>query len=60
MIDSYHFLSVVSRGTMIDYTLDQLFIHLDDPDPKIQVIPPLLPSPPPTDPYSDILTVTVL
>jgi hypothetical protein len=46
MIDSYHFLSVVSRGTMIDYTLDQLFIHLDDPDPKIQVIPPLLPSPP--------------
>ena len=26
----------VYRGTMITYTLDQLFIHLDDPDPKIQ------------------------
>ena len=24
------------RGTTIDYTLDQLFIHLDDPDPNIQ------------------------
>ena len=24
------------RGTMIDYTLDQLFIHLDDSDPNIQ------------------------
>jgi dynein assembly factor 5 len=24
------------RGTMIGYTLDQLFIHLDDSDPKIQ------------------------
>ena len=24
------------RGTMIDYTLDQLFIHLDDPDDNIQ------------------------
>jgi hypothetical protein len=23
-------------STTIDYTLDQLFIHLDDPDPKIQ------------------------
>jgi len=23
-------------GTTIDYTLDQLFIHLDDPDPEIQ------------------------
>jgi dynein assembly factor 5 len=26
----------VYRGTMLAYTLDQLFIHLDDPDPKIQ------------------------
>ena len=26
----------IYRGTMITYTLDQLFIHLDDPDPKIQ------------------------
>jgi hypothetical protein len=26
----------VYRGTMITYSLDQLFIHLDDPDPKIQ------------------------
>ena len=26
----------VYGGTMITYTLDQLFIHLDDPDPKIQ------------------------
>ena len=24
------------RGTMIDYTLDQLFVHLDDPDASIQ------------------------
>ena len=24
------------RGTMIDYTLDQLFVHLDDPDAEIQ------------------------
>lgn len=23
-------------GTTIDYTLDQLFIHLDDPDPAVQ------------------------
>lgn len=23
-------------GTMIDYTLDQLFIHLDDPNPDMQ------------------------
>jgi hypothetical protein len=23
-------------GTTIDYTLDQLFVHLDDPDPAIQ------------------------
>jgi hypothetical protein len=23
-------------NTTVDYTLDQLFIHLDDPDPKIQ------------------------
>ena len=23
-------------STTIDYTLDQLFIHLDDPDPRIQ------------------------
>lgn len=26
----------VYGGTMLTYTLDQLFIHLDDPDPKIQ------------------------
>ena len=24
------------RGTCIDYTLDQLFVHLDDTDPAIQ------------------------
>ena len=24
------------QGTLIDYTLDQLFIHLDDPSPLIQ------------------------
>lgn len=23
-------------STTVDYTLDQLFIHLDDPDPRIQ------------------------
>jgi len=25
-------------GTALDYTLDQLFIHLDDPDPAIQAV----------------------
>ena len=25
-------------GTALDYTLDQLFIHLDDPDPTIQAV----------------------
>ncbi|CAK4287642.1 hypothetical protein Ae201684P_000738 [Aphanomyces euteiches] len=24
------------RGTIIDYTMDALFVHLDDPDPEIQ------------------------
>ena len=28
-------LTVLHRGTLIDYTLDQLFIHLDDSNPGV-------------------------
>jgi len=26
------------RGTTLDYSLDQLLVHLDDADPKMQVL----------------------